>query len=469
VDGLAKVDELPYDFMRKRMSVAVRRAGLEHCETITKGAVSTVLDVCTTQRQPGGVGPITAASRAGITALQERYSGDGQRVLAVASRAGAEHVAEESGMVFEGFLLFEDPVKPGIATTLADLKSLGVQLKIVTGDNRHTARHVAGATGLTEPRILTGEQIQQLRDEALWQRAEHTDVFAEVDPNQKERIILALRKRGHVVGYLGDGINDAPALQAADVGISVDGAVEVAREAADMVLLKQDLAVINCGIRQGRNTFANTEKYILSTTSANFGNMLSMAGASAFLPFLPLTAAQILLNNLLSDIPAVSLAGDRVVPELSDRPVRWSMRRVRNFTLVFGAVSTLFDLLTFVALMYLGEGLAEPFHTGWFLESLATEVLVLFVIRTPRPIFGSRPATAMVWSSLLVLIAAVVLVQNPLGRWIGFMPLPVPTLAVLAAIVVAYAATVEWLKAWLYKVGDADLERRAAPAGWGPT
>jgi Mg2+-importing ATPase len=290
----------------------------------------------------------------------------------------------------------------------------------------------------------------------LWQRAEQTDVFAEVDPNQKERIILALRKRGHVVGYLGDGINDAPALQAADVGISVDGAVEVAREAADMVLLMQDLAVINSGIRQGRNTFVNTQKYILSTTSANFGNMLSMAGASAFLPFLPLTAAQILLNNLLSDIPAVSLAGDRVVPELADRPVRWSMRRVRNFTLVFGAVSTLFDLLTFAALMYLGEGLAGPFHTGWFLESLATEVLVLFVIRTPRPIIGSRPATVMVWSSLLVLIAAVVLVQNPLGRWIGFVPLPATTLAVLAAIVVAYAATVEWLKAWLYKVGDAD-------------
>jgi Mg2+-importing ATPase len=455
-----KVDELPYDFLRKRMSITVQRAGQREYETITKGAVSNVIDICSSIRQPGGLEVCGPEVRLRLLTLQEQYASEGQRVLAVASRTSLQPVAEETAMVFEGFLVFEDPVKPGITTTIQELRSLGVQLKIITGDNRHTARHVAAAVGMSAPTVLTGEDLQQMLDEALWQQAEHTDVFAEVDPNQKERIILALRKLGHVVGYLGDGINDAPALQAADVGISVEGAVDVAKEAADVVLLRQDLAVINGGIRQGRTTFVNTQKYILSTTSANFGNMLSMAGASAFLPFLPLTAVQILLNNLLSDIPALSLAGDRAGPELTDRPTHWSMRRVRNFTIVFGIVSTLFDVLTFAALSYLGEGVAAPFRTGWFLESLATEVLVLFVIRTPRPFLQSQPGRVLVWSSVLVLIVAAWVAQGPLGHWMGFVALPVKTLLVLATITFAYAATVEWLKTRLYKLGEVTRHAR---------
>jgi Mg2+-importing ATPase len=451
-----KTDELPYDFLRKRMSIAVRRAADEY-ETITKGAVASVLGICTAIREPAGIVACGPARHAALLAMQEQYAGQGQRVLAVASRTSLHAAAAEQEMVFEGFLLFEDPVKPGIAATIHELRSLGVQLKIITGDSRHTAQHVATMVGIAAPVMLTGTDLQQLRDEALWQQAEHTDVFAEVDPNQKERIIRALRKLGHVVGYLGDGINDAPALQAADVGISVDGAVDVAREAADIVLLQQDLAVIDAGIRQGRATFVNTQKYILSTTSANFGNMLSMAGASAFLPFLPLTAAQILLNNLLSDIPAISLAGDRADPALTARPTRWSMRRVRNFTLVFGTVSALFDALTFFALIELGAGLAGPFRTGWFLESLATEVLVLFVIRTPQPVLRSRPAGVLVWSSVVVLILSVWIALGPLGHWMEFTVLPARTLLVLTAITLGYAATVEWLKGRLFRWGESPL------------
>lgn len=458
-----KVDELPYDFVRKRMSIAVKRGDTGSFETITKGAVPPVIDICTSIRRPAGVEPVTQEDRAQLLALQQQYASEGRRVLAVASRTTADPVARESDMTFEGFLLFEDPVKPDIAATLAELRSMGVGLKIITGDNAHTARHVARAVGLLEPQLLTGSQIQQLRDEALWQKAEHTDVFAEVDPNQKERIILALRKMGHVVGYLGDGINDAPALQAADVGISVDGAVDVAKDAADMVLLEHELRVVNAGILEGRRTFANTQKYILSTTSANFGNMLSMAGASALLPFLPLTAAQILLNNLLSDIPAVSLAGDRAGTDVLRRPTRWSMRRIRNFTVVFGTVSTLFDLLTFFLLLRLGEGLAAPFRTGWFFESLATEVLVLFVIRTPQNVLRSRPGAVLTWSSLLVLTAAFVLIQSSLGHWLGFVPLPVTTVLVLVAVTVTYALTVEWLKGWLYGLSG-EARPATAPA-----
>jgi Mg2+-importing ATPase len=457
-----KVDESPYDFVRKRMSVAVRYDDHPEVETITKGAASPVIDLCSAVRGREGVDAITPERRAGLLALQQQYAAEGRRVLAVASKRTLEPRAEESGMTFEGFLLFEDPTKPDIAATLAELRALGVRLKIITGDNCHTARHVALAVGLSEPVILTGSDIQELRDEALWQRAENTHVFAEVDPNQKERIILALKKMGHVVGYLGDGINDAPALQAADVGISVDGAVDVAKEAADIVLLQHDLRVVNGGIREGRRTFVNTQKYILSTTSANFGNMLSMAGASALLPFLPLTAAQILLNNLLSDIPAVSLAGDHVGAELLQQPTRWSMRRIRNFTLVFGAVSTLFDLLTFAALLHLGEGLAAPFRTGWFFESLATEVFVLFVIRSPRRFFRSRPGPMMIWSSIAVLVVAVAAIQSPLGRWMDFVPLPLNTLLVLVSITVAYAGTVEWLKGWLYGLSGESRPARHA-------
>jgi Mg2+-importing ATPase len=447
-----KVDEIPYDFSRKRMSVAaVDSTGYL---TIAKGAVPSILSVCTELCGSAGTTALDADVRRELLHQLERYAREGLRVLAVASRRTADPVATESAMTFEGFLLFEDPPKPDIIETLAELRALGVSLKIVTGDNRHTARHVAEAVGMRGLRELTGEDLLNLRDEALWRLAESTDIFAEVDPNQKERIILALRRSGHVVGYLGDGINDAPALHAADVGISVEGAVDVAREAADLVLLAHDLRVVNRGIRQGRVTFANTQKYILSTTSANFGNMLSMVAASAFLPFLPMTAAQILLNNLLSDIPAVSLAGDRVDPQDVGHPPRWSMRRIRAFTVAFGCVSSVFDLLTFVTLLWLTNGSVELFRSGWFLESLATEVLVLLVIRTRHPVMTSSPSRLMLLTSGVVLAAALLLLETAAGRWMGFVPLPPAVLLVMAGITLAYAATVEWAKRRLYRVTE---------------
>ena len=454
----SKVDESPYDFVRKRMSVCVTDGGTGGHLTIAKGAAGSILEVCTQIRTPAGIAALTKAHRREVLAQVARYAEDGLRVLAVASRGGTEALALEAEMVFEGLLLFEDPVKPDVQRILKELHTLGVRLKIITGDNQHTARHVATAVGMKAPRMLSGAQLLHMGDEALCQQAESTDVFAEVDPNQKERIILALRKAGEVVGYIGDGINDAPALHAADVGISVDSAVDVAKEAADVVLLEHDLRVVNRGIRQGRITFANTQKYILSTTSANFGNMLSMAAASAFLPFLPLLAPQILLNNLLSDIPAMTLAGDRVEAGSVRKPSHWRMKRIRSFTLVFGAVSSLFDLLTFAVLLRLGHSAADVFRSGWFLESLATEVLVLFVIRSPRRVISSRPSSLMLASSAAVLLAALLLVQTSLGHWLGFTPLPVSILLPLLGITVAYAGAVEVLKRSLYAMTEPTIE-----------
>ena len=450
--AVRKVDECPYDFVRKRMSVAVTSAASQGFITITKGAVPTVLAVCTSARAGERVDVLDVQRHDAILEQLERHAREGFRVLGVASRETLEPTAVESSLVFEGFLLFDDPTKPDIVTTLRDLASLGVRIKMVTGDNRHTALHVAEAVEIASPQIIAGDELQRISDEALWHRATAIDVFAEVDPNQKERIIRALRRSGHVVGYIGDGINDAPALHAADVGISVDGAVDVAREAADIVLLERDLRTISRGIRQGRATFANTQKYILSTTSANFGNMLSMAAASAFLPFLPLLAPQILLNNLLSDIPSVTLAGDRVDPEHIERPPHWSMRRILRFTIGFGCLSSVFDLLTFAVLLRLVGDAPERFRTGWFLESLATEILVLLVIRTQRPFFSSAPSRPLLISSALVLAGAILFVQLPSGQWMGLLPLPLTTLSLLAGITLAYVWSVELVKRRLYRV-----------------
>lgn len=444
--GWSKVDEHPYDFLRRRMSVTVAQPGSGLFLTITKGALGSMLPICAGLRAGDGTLPLGETERHELLGRLERHAAAGLRVLGVATRTSHEPVAVEKEMVFEGLLLFDDPTKPGIEATLEDLRELGVRLKIITGDNRYTAAHVAQAVGMATPQLVTGEELHAMRDEALWQRVETADVFAEVDPNQKERIVLALRRSGAVVGYIGDGINDAPALHAADVGISVDGAVDVAREAADLVLLEHDLRVVNRGIRQGRITFANTQKYILATTSANFGNMLSMAAASAFLPFLPLTAPQILLNNLLTDVPGMALAGDRVDPEHVRTPTRWDMRAIRRFTIGFGLLSSVFDILTFAALFWLTAGMASSFRSGWFLESLATEVLVLLVIRTRRPLLSSSPSPMLVVLTVLVLVAALVFVQVPAGRMLSFVALPPWVLLIVAGISLAYVATVEIAK-----------------------
>jgi Mg2+-importing ATPase len=450
-----KLDEIPYDFLRKRLSIVVQERRGAAPLMITKGALDKVLEVCTHAQRNGRLELLDESRRSEIRQRFVSRSEQGFRVLGVASRIPAAKSAyerqDEMDMVFTGFLLFSDPPKAGIHQTLDNLRRLGVRIKIITGDNRFIARHVAAAVGIRSERIVTGAELSAMKDEALWHLAPKVSVFAEVDPNQKERLILALQKAGHVVGYLGDGINDAPALHAADVGISVDGAADVAKEAADFVLLEHDLDVVRRGIDEGRRTFANTIKYVFITTSANFGNMISMAVASFFLPFLPLLAKQVLLNNFLSDIPAVGIADDTVDRDWERTPHRWDIGLLRNFMITFGLVSTVFDMITFGLLWYLVGDRPELFRTGWFVESLITELLIVFVIRTYKPLHQSRPGRTLVWSTLPVLAVTIALPYIPLGALFGLVPLPGTVLAVVLGISLLYIATSEYTKHGFYR------------------
>ena len=449
-----KADEIPYDFVRKRLSVVIAGPGGDRT-LITKGALENVLNVCETIQSESGPRPLEEETRTGIERRFGEWSAQGFRVLglavkAVEPRPGAYTRADESGLVFSGFLLFFDPPKAGVQEVITDLARRGVGLKIITGDNRNVARHVAEAVNLPVAGVLTGGELSDLRDEALWHLAERTTIFAEVDPNQKERIILALRKTGHVIGYMGDGINDAPALHAADVGITVNTAVDVAKDAADFVLLKTDLGILCEGIDEGRRTFANTIKYILTTMSANFGNMFSMAGASLFLPFLPLLAPQILLNNFLSDIPATTIAGDNVDPEWVEKPRRWNTRFIRDYMFLFGLVSSVFDYLTFGTLLFIFHAAPDKFRTGWFVESLLTELVIALVVRTRRVFFRSRPGKLLLRTALIFIVLALVIPYLPFASIFGFVPLPAPLLLAVCALTALYILAVEAAKRYFY-------------------
>jgi len=459
IAAFEKTEEIPYDFIRKRLSIAVKNSGRPGgtCRLITKGAFANVLDVCVRVLEPGGTETLLDATRrAALELLFADYSAHGFRVLGLAVRdieTRPEYtVSDESDMTFAGFLLFFDPPKDDAVEAVADLRRLGVELKIITGDNRQVACHVAEAVGLSISNVLTGAEIQNIHDDALWQVAGRTTIFAEVDPNQKERIITALQKGGHVVGYLGDGINDAPALHAADVGISVDTAVDVAKETADFVLLEKKLDVLHSGIVQGRITFANTLKYVFTTTSANFGNMLSMAGLSLMVPFLPLLPKQILLNNFLSDFPAMTIAGDSIDPEFVEKPRRWDVRMIRNFMVAFGLVSSVFDYITFGVLLWWLHVSEPVFQTAWFVESLLTELVILLIVRTRRPFFRSRPGRWLWVSTVAVAVVAFALPYLPGATdAFGFTPLPVTLLLVLAGITLAYAVANEVLKGYFFR------------------
>jgi Mg2+-importing ATPase len=364
-------------------------------------------------------------------------------------------------MALAGLLLFLDPPKPDAAQTLRELHALGIRTKVITGDNRYVAAHVARVIGLDSDAMLTGEQIAAMRDEALWSRAPSTDLFVEVDPQQKERIVRALQRTGHAVGYLGDGINDAPALHAADAGISVEGAVDVARESADVVLLERDLAVLRRGVEDGRATFANTLKYIAITTSANFGNMVSMALATPLLPFLPLAAKQILLNNLISDLPSIAISTDRVDAERLLRPQRWNVAEVRRFMIVFGLLSTAFDLLTFVVLLKIFAADERTFQTAWFVVSLLTELAVVLVLRTYGSALRSAPSALLLWMTLAAAIVALAAPYlGPAANLFGFVPLPWPLLATSVLIVTAYVLSTEAVKIAFFR--NAKTRNRAA-------
>ena len=450
-----KVDEIPYDFIRKRLSVVVAD-GQGARTLITKGALQNVLETCNSVQYEGKACPLDDAKQAEIMEGFRRWSGQGFRVLGVAikpadARTGSYSREDETGLIFVGFLLFFDPPKSDVAQTIVDLVTRGVRLKIITGDNQLVARHVAEAVNLSIGGLLTGSDLQGMGDEALWHAAERTTIFAEVDPNQKERIILALQKTGHVVGYLGDGINDAPALHAADVGISVNTAVDVAKDAADLVLLEHDLDILRDGIDEGRRTFANTLKYILTTTSANFGNMFSMAAASLFLPFLPLLASQILLNNFLSDIPGTTIAGDNVDPEWVAEPRRWDNKFISRYMVLFGLVSSVFDFLTFGTLLFVFSATAEEFRTGWFIESLLTELVIALVVRTRRVFYRSRPGNLLLASTVIVIGITLVLPYLPINSLLGFVPLPAPLMLMLIGLTGLYVFVAEVAKKYFYK------------------
>jgi Mg2+-importing ATPase len=449
-----KVDEIPYDFVRKRLSVVAANAQGERT-LITKGALDNVLSICTSLQSGDGTLPLDAKARAEIEHRYSEWSDKGFRVLGLATksvdgRPEAYSRTDENALTFAGFLLFFDPPKADVQQVIVDLAKRGVQLKIITGDNQKVARHVAEAVKLPLEGVLTGSQLNDLRDEALWHLAEHTTLFAEVDPNQKERIILALQKTRHVVGYMGDGINDAPALHAADVGLSVDTAVDVAKDAADFVLLKKDLAILRQGIDEGRMTFANTLKYILTTISANFGNMFSMAGASMLLSFLPLLAPQILLNNFLSDIPATTIAGDNVDPEMVSKPRRWNTKFIRNSMVLFGLVSSIFDFLTFGTLLFLFHASPEEFRTGWFIESLLTELVIALVVRTRHLFFRSRPGKLLLASTLIFIGITLILPYLPFISVFGFIPLPAPLMLTMLGLTALYVLATELTKKYFY-------------------
>jgi len=441
--SIVKLAEVPFDFTRKRVSVVLKDgAGVR---LIAKGAFDHVLEVCT----------IDAEARVRAERQYQKWSERGVRVIAVAGRDlelkqsyGRE---DEKQLTLFGFLTFLDRPKAGASEALADLYRLGVSVKVITGDNRFVSRHIARLVGMRAERMLTGNEIDKFSEDALWRAAEETDLFVEVDPNQKERIIRSLRKAGHVVGFLGDGVNDAPAMHSADTSLSVEEAVDVARQAADFVLLEKDLDVIRYGIEEGRRTFANTLKYILTTTSANLGNMVSMAVGSLFLPFLPLLAGQILLNNFLSDIPAIGIADDTVDVELTQEPRRWDMKFIGRFMFEFGILSSLFDLLTFGILLYVFRASAEEFRTGWFVESLLTELVIALVVRTRRVFYASRPGSILLWSTVFLAAVTLIWPYLPFVRFFGFVPLPVEMVFLLTGVVILYVLFAEALKRWFYR------------------
>jgi len=456
VAAYPRVDEIPYDFLRKRLTILTELDG--QLLMVTKGAVRNVLDACAWAETGAPTPTPLAACREGLEALYQRLSEQGFRTLGLATKPTGTRrgitKADETGMTFLGFVTLFDPPKAGIAGTLATLRSLGIELKMITGDNALVAATVARSIGIATPDVLTGDDLRRLSPEALSQRVGRTHVYAEIEPNQKESLILALQKAGFVVGYLGDGINDASALHAADVGISVDSAVSVAKESADIVLLRQNLDVLINGVREGRRTFANTMKYIFMATSANFGNMFSMAGASLFLPFLPLLPTQILLTNLLTDLPETTISTDNVEPEAVAVPARWDLGFIRRFMIAFGLLSSVFDYLSFGALLFFFRADEARFQTGWFVESVLSATLIVLVVRTRRAFYRSQPGRWLLLATGFVAAAALLLPLTPLGALFGFMALPWRLYAAILGIVVAYVFAAEALKRWFYHRHD---------------
>lgn len=448
LSGFKVLAEVPFDFERRRATVVVEKSGKR--TLICKGAPESIFAVCSEYETDGIALPFDDQSRKTCSDLFSSFSEKGFRVLAVAYRAVKDQPSykkvDEVGLTLAGFLTFADEPLESAAGTLKALASDGIQVKILTGDNELVARHVCEKVGLATHKIVLGDEVERMSDGALAHVAETTSIFARVSPMQKNRILLALKSRGHVVGYLGDGINDAPSLRTADVGISVSSATDVAKDAAEIVLLERSLGVLHHGILEGRKSFGNVMKYLLMGTSSNFGNMFSMAGAAIFLPFLPMLPTQILLNNFLYDLAQITIPTDNVDASFIRKPQHWDIKLIRNFMLVIGPISSIYDFLTFYVLIAYFQAGEREFHTGWFVESLATQTAVVFIIRTVGSPFRSRPSLALTATVITVIAIAVILPFSPLGPILGFVPLPLSYFVFLAVATATYLLLVELVK-----------------------
>ncbi|MBI1767173.1 MAG: magnesium-translocating P-type ATPase [Bacteroidetes bacterium] len=453
ISPYTKADEIPYDFIRKRLSIVINSPS-GHI-VITKGAFQNIIECCTKIEVGETSFKDIQECRSDLVKRFEHLSKQGLRVIAIAYKNISEITRiekdEECGLIFLGFITFYDPPKEGIIDTISSLKKMGITLKMITGDNRYIAADLGEKVFSRTPKILTGKEMHAISDEALVHRVNAVNIFAEIEPNQKEKILLALKKSGNVVGYMGDGINDASALHVADVGISVNTAVDIAKESADIVLLDKDLNVLMEGVKEGRRTFANTLKYILMASSANFGNMFSMAGASLFLPYLPLLPSQILLTNLLTDLPEMTIASDNVEKETITKPRKWDLKFIRKFMIRFGLLSSVFDFATFGVLLFLLKADKIQFRTGWFVESVVSASLIVLIVRSPNSIFKSRPSRYLLAAVLLTGMMTLLIPISPLAGVLGFEKLPFGYIAVLLGLVLCYIVSAEMLKRFFFR------------------
>lgn len=451
--GWQKLDEIPYDFSRKCIGLAVKKD--QENILIVKGALPHLFSICSKVEFPSGEQKAFSDCANGLKEQFEKMSGAGLRLIGLAYKKLPDvknvTASDEKELVFLGFLTFSDVVKKDIAETLKRFEQRGIALKILTGDHRLVAAHVAAEVGIQKPQLIAGEEIKKLSDDDLVGKAKECNIFAEIEPNQKERIILALRKAGNTVGFLGDGINDITALHTADVGISVENAADALKQNADIILMEKNLSVLIDGVEEGRRTFGNTMKYIFMATSANFGNMFSVAGASLFLPFLPLLPTQILLANLMSDFPEMTISTDKVDHDLLKKPYKWDLKFIRNFMIVFGIISSVFDFMTFGLLMFFFKAPVDQFRTAWFVESVCSASLIILAIRTRKLFFQSMPSRYLVIAIGAVVILTCILPLIPFGTVFAFTPLPLSYYLAIAGVVALYFLSVEIAKRFFYR------------------
>ncbi len=466
IDRFRKIDEIPFDFLRKRISVVVSDG--DRRLIVSKGAPEEIFRVCSQVDRNGVTGPLTDAVREQVESIYQAQSAGGFRTLAVCYRTVPGDVtqfsvADEKEMTLAGFVTFIDPPKETARESIRQLEHAGIELKILTGDNELVTRKICEQIGLEiKGRPFRGGYRTHGRPDPLPGGRERNRLFPH-DPGAEERVMMALKKNGHVVGFMGDGINDAPSIREADVGISVENAVDIAKESADIILLKNDLCILSDGVLEGRKTFGNTMKYILMGTSSNFGNMFSVAGASLFLKFLPMLPIQILLNNLLYDVSESTIPSDNVDESYIIAPKKWDMDFIKKFIVVFGPISSVFDFITFGILLFFFVADAAFFQTAWFVESICTQTLVIFVIRTRVvPFYHSRPNRLLVASTILIVAIACILPFTPIGNLFGFIPLPASFYAVLAGLVISYLVIVELVKRWFYKKYASTTEMKTA-------